>query len=152
MAKKWRKPFATWLFKPISSFSKDDEYPKPFIRIPLSPQNNILIKQFFFVLHTNGYQLLIFVYFIFFSGVDPWAHLELPVNIWIIIVGSVIAFWFFLSCCLATCCGPRNIECHLCEEPIRKRKWTKSGHWDQCAQDHARFLNELPDTEYPCPS
>jgi len=85
-------------------------------------------------------------------GVDPWAHLELPVNIWIIIVGSVIAFWFFLSCCLATCCGPRNIECHLCEEPIRKRKWTKSGHWDQCAQDHARFLNELPDTEYPCPS
>ena len=137
----------------LNPFLLSPQMTKPFIQIPLSPLNNILIKQFFFVVHTNRYQLLIFVYFIFiFSGVDPWAHLELPVNIWIIIVGSVIAFWFFLSCCLATCCGPRNIECHLCEEPIRKRKWTKSGHWDQCAQDHARFLNELPDTEYPCPS
>ena len=97
-------------------------------------------------------KFLAFFKFCLISEIDPWEHLELPFQTWALIVGLVVVFWFFLSCCLAVCCGPRFVECHLCEEPISKRQWSKLGHWDNCARDHERFLNELPDTEFPCPS
>ncbi len=84
--------------------------------------------------------------------VNPWQDLELPMQTWVIVVTCVVFFWIFLSGCLAFCCGPKFVECHLCEVPIPKRRWNKKDHWEPCARDHERFLNELPDTDYTCPT
>lgn len=83
---------------------------------------------------------------------DSWSQLELPMKTWLIVLACVVFFWIFLSAFLAFCCGPKFVECHLCEEPIPKRHWNKQDHWDNCNRDHERFLNELPDTDYRCPS
>ncbi len=55
------------------------------------------------------------------SGIDGWKNLEFSVRTWVIVVCAVVAFWFFLSFLLAFCCGPKFVECHLCEEPIPRR-------------------------------
>ena len=86
------------------------------------------------------------------SPSDSWQDLELPMHTWMMVLSGVIAFWFFLSCFLAFCCGPKFVECHLCEKPIPNKQWNKHDHWDTCAKDHERFLNELPDTDYRCPT
>ena len=119
----------------------------------VTPKNSMVLQD-----QLEFYQPIIFGFYRFFytfsaaPSNDSWQDLELPMHTWIVVVSGVVLFWFFLSCFLAFCCGPKFVECHLCEQPIPKKQWNKREHWDSCAKDHERFLNELPDTDYRCPS
>ena len=66
-------------------------------------------------------------------------------NYWVIVLSAVCGFWILLAIFLAFFCGPHQFTCHLCEEKIPRRLWQSGLHRAPCAQDHERFLYELPD-------
>ena len=69
----------------------------------------------------------------------------MEINHWVIVLTAVCGFWIILAIFLACFCGPHQFTCHLCEVKIPRRLWESGEHRMPCAQDHERFLYELPD-------
>ena len=69
----------------------------------------------------------------------------MPERYWIIVLSVVCGFWILLAIFLAFFCGPHLFVCHLCEVKIPRRLWQSGAHRGPCAQEHERFLHELPD-------
>ena len=69
----------------------------------------------------------------------------MPIRDWIIVLSVVVGFWILLAIFLACFCGPHLFVCHLCEQPIPRRLWESGNHRGPCAQEHERFLHDLPD-------
>ena len=78
-------------------------------------------------------------------AVAPWRDFQMETRYWVIVLSAVCGFWIVLAIFLATFCGPHQFTCHLCEEKIPRRMWQSGDHRAPCAQDHERFLYELPD-------
>ena len=64
--------------------------------------------------------------------------MELSPTIWIVIVSSVVGFWIVLAAFLACFCGPKFVECQLCEQQVPRGQWTRVDHRENCAKDHER--------------
>ena len=69
----------------------------------------------------------------------------------IAVFGSIIVFFAVLApvfVCFAANRRKRHrsdgIKCYLCMELISRSEWNNGKHRDQCAQQHAKFLNLLP--------
>lgn len=75
----------------------------------------------------------------------PWSDFSMPERYWIIVLSIVCGFWIVLAIFLAFFCGPHVFVCHLCELKIPRRLWQSGEHRIPCAQEHERFLHELPD-------
>ena len=98
-------------------------------------------------MHNASVQDLIKILLIFLEkiAVAPWRDFQMETRYWVIVLSAVCGFWIVLAIFLATFCGPHQFTCHLCEEKIPRRTWQNGEHRAPCAQDHERFLYELPD-------